>query len=287
VVQLAKKSRVGVKPADQAKLDRATHERLQAFQHVGKQLQEIPDHALVKHLCDAQRLQQRAATLPKKHMRAAEAEFEGLRGDLQAAHDRVVRAEGKLQRETANLYQLEEERSQFNEEMDAEEELEILVERIDLAQPEKSVDAAEESVTGEKDAWDAAADQANALDGVLVRIEPEAGQAVVKLYHPNLYFSGMSRTLLQSLLVEACEGIYCSAMVQDFLPPDKWYIESLHLIINTGNGWLEVARNTFQYLLQSDGTVRDRKLSSSDTWPLASSGSWQKKGCTHVAGGRL
>lgn len=276
VVQLAKKSRVGVKPADQAKLDRATHERLQAFQHVGKQLQENPDHALVQHLCDAQRLQRRAATLPKKHMRAAEAEFEGLRGDLQAAHDRVARAEGKLQRETANLLQLEEERSQFNEEMDAEEELEILVERIDLAQ--ESVDAAEESVTGERDAWDAAADQANAIDGVLVRIEPEAGQAVVKLYHPNLYFSGMSMTLLQSLLVEACEGIYRSAMVQDFLPPDKWYIESLHLIINTGNGWLEVARNTFQYLLQPDGTVRDRKLFPSDTWPLASSGSRQKKG---------
>jgi hypothetical protein len=131
---------------------------------------------------------------------------------------------------------LEEERSQFNEEMDAEEELEILVERIDLAQ--ESVDAAEESVTGEKDAWDAAAGQANAIDGVLVRIEPEAGQAVVKLYLPNLYFSGMSMTLLQSLLVE---GIYRSVLMQDFLPPDKWYIESLHLVINTGNGWLEVA----------------------------------------------
>jgi hypothetical protein len=148
-------------------------------------------------------------------MPAAEAEFEGLRCDLQAAHDHVIRAEGKLQRETANLHQLEEERSQFNE-MDAEKELEILVERIDLAQ--ECVDAAEESVTGEKDAWDAAADQANALDGVLVRIEPEAGQAVVKLRHPNLYFSGMSMTLLQSLLVEACEGIHRSAMVRTSFP---------------------------------------------------------------------
>jgi hypothetical protein len=88
----------------------------------------------------------------------------------------------------------------------------------------------------------------------------------------------MSMTLLQSLLVEACEGIYRSAMVVDFLPPDKWYIESLHLIINTGNGWLEVARSTFQYLLRPDGTVRDRKESPPDTWPLTSSGSRQKKG---------
>jgi hypothetical protein len=171
---------------------------------------------------------------------------------------------------------LEEERSQLNEEMDAEEELENLVERIDLAQ--EAVDAAEESVTGEKDARDAAVDQANALDGVLVRIEPAAQQDVVKLYHPSLQFSGMSMTLLQSLLVEACEGIYRSAMVVDFLPPDKWYIESLHLIINTGNGWLEVARSTFQYLLRPDGTVRDRKESPPDTWPLISSGSRQKKG---------
>jgi hypothetical protein len=40
-------------------------------------------------------------------MRAAEDEFEGLGGDLQAAHDCVVRAKGKLQRETASLLQLE------------------------------------------------------------------------------------------------------------------------------------------------------------------------------------
>jgi hypothetical protein len=67
----------------------------------------------------------------------------------------------------------------------------------------------------------AAADQANAIDGVLGRIEPEAGQAVVKLYHPNLYFSGMSMTLLQSLLVEPCEGIYRNAMVQVKHPSAK------------------------------------------------------------------
>jgi chromosome segregation ATPase len=150
VVQVAKKSRIGVKPADQAKPDRATQERRHAFQHVGQQLQDNLDHALVQHLCDCQRLQRHAETLPNKHLRAAEAEFEDLRGDLQAAHDRVVRAKGKLQPETASLHQLEEERSQSNEEMDAEEELENLVERIDLAQ--EAVDAAEESVTGEKDA---------------------------------------------------------------------------------------------------------------------------------------
>jgi hypothetical protein len=55
--------------------------------------------------------------------------------------------------------------SQIHKYLDAEEELEILVERIGRAH--EAVDAAEESVTGEKDAWDATADQANALQCTL------------------------------------------------------------------------------------------------------------------------
>jgi hypothetical protein len=42
--------------------------------------------------------------------------------------------------------------------------------------------------------------------------------------------------------------VLCFVVLQDFIPPSRWCIESLHLILNTGNCWIEVACNTFQYL---------------------------------------
>jgi hypothetical protein len=65
--------------------------------------------------------------------------------------------------------------------------------------------------------------------------------------------------------------------LQEFIPPSRWYLEALHLIINTGNGWIEVARNTLQYLLKPDASVRDRKGEPPDMWPLATSGSKQPR----------
>jgi hypothetical protein len=79
---------------------------------------------------------------------------------------------------------------------------------------------------------------------------------VVKAFHPSLDFTNMSMELLQGLLVEACEGVYPGCMGHDFIPSLRWYIEALHLIINTGNSWIEVFRDTFQYLLTPEGKVR-------------------------------
>jgi hypothetical protein len=273
-LQLAKKRGQEVKASDQAVVDDAMKEREDAFQRAASQLNDHPDHDLVHYLLDAQRLQRRIATtgLPKKLLHAAGPEWEGLRADLQAAQNRVVSAEAALKKETARLCDLEIERDRVDEEEDLEEELEALVERIDLAQ--SAVDAAEEKVAGHRDAWDAAVDQANAFDKILVRVERE----VVKLYNSTLQFKKMGKTLMRSLLVEACEGIYRGNMVNGFIPPDRWYIEPLHLLLNTGNAWLEVACNLFHYLLNPDGTVRDRSNCDPNKWPLPSSGSRQSKG---------
>jgi hypothetical protein len=65
--------------------------------------------------------------------------------------------------------------------------------------------------------------------------------------------------------------------VQELIPPSRWYIEALHLRINTGNCWVEVACNTLQYLMNPDGTVRDRVQHPPGTWALAGSGSRQKQ----------
>jgi hypothetical protein len=68
------------------------------------------------------------------------------------------------------------------------------------------------------------------------------------------------------------ERVLCFVVLQDFIPPSRWCIESLRLILNTGNCWSEVARNTFQYLLGADSTVRDKGFfeeNPSEEWLLA------------------
>jgi hypothetical protein len=58
--------------------------------------------------------------------------------------------------------------------------------------------------------WVAQVDQVNALDGVVVRVE--GGE--VRLYTPRLSFKDMAIGLLQSLLIKACEGMYCGVIVK-------------------------------------------------------------------------
>jgi hypothetical protein len=65
---------------------------------------------------------------------------------------------------------------------------------------------------------------------------------------------------LREILSEACQGIFRGSIIKDFISPNSWYIESLNLVLNTGNGWLEVARNCFQYLLTLEGKVQDRTI---------------------------
>jgi hypothetical protein len=70
--------------------------------------------------------------------------------------------------------------------------------------------AAGDDVSGTLDTWAAEVDQVNALDGVVVRVE--GGE--VRLYTPRLRFKDMAIGLLQSLLIEACEGLYRGLMVK-------------------------------------------------------------------------
>jgi hypothetical protein len=71
-------------------------------------------------------------------------------------------------------------------------------------------------------------------------------------------FRDISKEILQELLSYVCAGFYRARLLQELIPSSRWRIETLHLILNTGNCWFEVARNVFQYLLTADGNVRDR-----------------------------
>jgi hypothetical protein len=70
--------------------------------------------------------------------------------------------------------------------------------------------------------------------------------------------------------------VLCFLVLQDFKPPSMWYIKSLHLLLNTSNCWIDIARNTSQYLLNADRTVRDKGFfedNPSEEWLLVSSSS--------------
>jgi hypothetical protein len=62
-------------------------------------------------------------------------------------------------------------------------------------------------------------------------------------------FRDISREMLRDreLLSYVCAGFYRAGLLQKLIPPSRWHIETLHLILNTGNCWFEVARKVLQY----------------------------------------
>jgi hypothetical protein len=56
-------------------------------------------------------------------------------------------------------------------------------------------------------------------------------------------FRDISKEMLQELLSYVCVGFYSAGLLQELIPPSRWQIETLHLILNTVNCWFEVARN--------------------------------------------
>jgi hypothetical protein len=130
--------------------------------------------------------------------------------------------------------------------------------------------SAEEAVAAATAEFEAMVSMTNQVDKLVVKVVAET----VKVHKVAVQFGGISKEMLRELLSDVCAGFYCAGLLQEQIPPSRWYIATLHLVLNAGNCWFEVARNVFQYLLAADGNVRDRKA---ETWHCASSGSRQSK----------
>jgi hypothetical protein len=83
-------------------------------------------------------------------------------------------------------------------------------------------------------------------------------------------------TALKKLLSEACVGAHQSDLLREHIPLERWWLEALHLCINTGNAAYEHARTMLHYLLTPECTPR-LPLPDPDTWPAPASGSIQDK----------
>jgi hypothetical protein len=89
-------------------LDAAKEARKVAFAAVGKEMEDNPDHPLVRTICCANMLQKRVNSLPAKYITPATGDDAGhLQEKLQAAYDSVKRAETCVQATTKALESLQ------------------------------------------------------------------------------------------------------------------------------------------------------------------------------------
>jgi hypothetical protein len=242
-----------------AELAAAKNARARAVKMVGDQLAKESDLALAHVLRSASMLQQRVSSWPAKHFvqpvkpftQAAAAAVQ----DMPALCDRIDNAHIDLQEAGAHLVGLKEQLARMPPEDAGEVEHDRLLDSIEQA--EDHVEVAEEVLASLEADWAAKVAQVNALDDLVVKVEDKRvnGKRFVSVLQPAPQFDKMAKAHLREILSEACEGIFRGSIIKDFIPPNFPYIESLHLVLNTGNCWFEVARKCFQYLLTAEGEV--------------------------------
>jgi hypothetical protein len=89
-------------------LDAAKEARKAAFAAVGKEMEDNPDHPLVRTICCANMLQKQVNSLPAKYITPATSDDAGhLQEKLQAAYNSVKRAETCVQVTTKALESLQ------------------------------------------------------------------------------------------------------------------------------------------------------------------------------------
>jgi hypothetical protein len=64
--------------------------------------------------------------------------------------------------------------------------------------------------------------------------------------------------LLKSTLAETCMEMQMEDLLKDLIPRERRWIEGLHLCLNMGNAWDELARDVYHYLLLPSGEPRSQ-----------------------------
>jgi hypothetical protein len=251
-----------------AELADAKNARARAVKMVGDQLAKESDLALAHVLRSASMLQQRVSSWPAKHFvqpvkpftQAAVAAVQ----DMPALCDRIDNAHIDLQEAGAHLLGLKEQLARMPPEDAGEVEHDSLLDSIEQA--EDHVEVAKEVLASLEADWAAKVAQVNALDDLVVKVEDKRvnGKRIESVLHPAPQSDKMAKAHLREILSEACEGIFRGSIIKDFIPPNCRYIESLHLVLNTGNCCFEVL---------------DRTLPGNrpDEWEQATGGSRQTK----------
>jgi truncated hemoglobin YjbI len=257
----------------EAELVAARLAKKQACDTVGGKLKSNPDHELAKLINSAPNLQ--GKDVRDKHLADATSTLaKSVRQDLQRLQTHMQKSKIDAEEAQSRLEAAEKALQAFDPDLYGEDMHDSLLSSVEDAADQ--VEMAEDTHKGLLDAWEFEVDKANGLDGLVVRVGKEGK---VSVYTPDIAFDACAQDFLQGLVADACEGLYRGVMVDKLIPANRWYLEALHLLINTGNSWVEVARNTFQYLLTPEGRKRDRGAEGNRAheWGKASSNSWQTK----------
>jgi enamine deaminase RidA (YjgF/YER057c/UK114 family) len=257
----------------------AVQERDASFDTLAKRLLQLSlDDPIIRELNSAERIQRlvNANKCPGKHLRsipampAVEQQIATAAQDLlqtlhNACEEACSRSLATLAAYTAA------EGVHATTDINDEDAAEAAWQQLDTA--EVAHESAEEAVASATAEFKAMVSMTNQVDKLVVKVVAKT----VQVHKVVVQFKDISKEMLRELLSDVCAGFYRAGLLQELIPPSRWHIETLHLILNTGNCWFEVARNVFQYLLTADGNVRDRKVEPPSTWNCASSGSRQSK----------
>lgn len=267
-----------------AKLEGAKSRRATALRRVAAQMVTEVDPSLARLLNSAAMLQSRVQSLARKHFRKPTPPYSETTAaalvDLPLLRARISAAKNKVTNSALCVAIKKGELEQLPPESCGEMEHDELQE--DLEDAEATLEEAEATLSAFLHEWNAKVSQVNALDGLVVKVtdtEDAEGQhgSKVEVVEPALHFQSITIAQLRDLLVDACSGIYRRALITDLLPSNRRYIESLHLVLNTGNSLFELTRNCFQYLITAEGEVRKRNEEGNapDSWKQATSSSRQ------------
>jgi hypothetical protein len=100
-------------------------------------------------------------------------------------------------------------------------------------------ESAEEEVAAAKVEFEDLVNMTNQMDGLVVRVV----DTNVHVHKVVVRIAYISKDMLRGLLGNECEGFHRAGLLQELIPSQNWYIEALHLILNTGNCWFELAQN--------------------------------------------
>jgi hypothetical protein len=102
------------------------------------------------------------------------------------------------------------------------------------------VEVAQEVVASLEAEWAAHVAKVKSLDALVVKVDDKRvnGKASSLSFNPS-QFDKMAKSNLREILSEACAGIFRGSITKDLISPNSWYIESLYLVLNTGNCWFK------------------------------------------------
>jgi hypothetical protein len=94
-----------------------------------------------------------------------------------------------------------------------------------------ALESAEEAVAAATAEFEAIVSMTNQDDKLVVKVVAKTVQA----HKVAVQFGDISKEMLRELLSNACAGIYRAGLLQKLIPTSRWYIETLHLVLNTCN----------------------------------------------------